>query len=162
MLFRRLRKNLSASEPGAAVLEAAIVLPVLLVLMGGIYDFGRAYATMSAAQKSLRGAVRYLTLQPFAFACGNTAQGNAKNIALYGNTAGTGSALVSGWQAADISVSIVDGNNAAINNCTNYPTVVKISMSSSKVPYNSLMWGIIGLPNTINMNVAHQERWIGQ
>jgi hypothetical protein len=130
--------------------------------MGGIYDFGRAYATMSAAQKSLRGAVRYLTLQPFAFACSNTAKGNAKNLALYGNTAGTGSALVSGWQAADISVSVVDVNDAPITDCSSYPTVVKISMSSSKVPYTSLMWGIVGLPNAINMNVAHQERWIGQ
>ncbi|MFO1131700.1 MAG: TadE family protein [Hyphomicrobiales bacterium] len=162
MIFRRQRSHSAASDSGAAVLETAVVLPIILILMGGIYDFGRAYATMSAAQKSLRGAVRYLSLQPFGFVCSNTAKGNAKNLALYGNTAGTGNALVSGWQAADISVSVLDVNDAPITDCSSYPTVVKISMSSTKVPYNSLMWGIVGLPNAINMTVAHQERWIGQ
>lgn len=162
MMLVKSRRSRSSTSSGAAVLETAVVLPVIIVLMGGIYDFGRAYATMSAAQKSLRGAVRYLTLQPLAFACSSTAQTKARNLALFGNTDGTGNALVHGWKASDISVSVLDINDDPITDCSGVPSLVKIAMTSSKVPYDSLMWGIVGLPNSINMSVSHQERWIGQ
>jgi len=162
MVFRKLAKRSRSHERGAAVLEAAVVLPVILILMGGIYDFGRAFATLSAAQKSMRGSVRYLTLQPFPFVCSNAARDNARKLALYGNIAGSGNLLVSAWQSGDISVSLTDGNDAAITDCSSAPNIVKIAMSSDKVPYNSLMWGVVGLPSTINMSVTHQERWIGQ
>ena len=131
-----------------------MALPVIAIIMGGIYDFGRAYATLSAAQKSLRGAVRYLTLQPSGLVCSNWGVTNAKNLALYGNIAGTGTLLIPGWQASNLSLDLPVS-------CSSTTAVGVIKMSAT-VPYSSLMWGIVGLPNTITMTAAHQERWIGQ
>lgn len=49
------------SERGAAAVEMALVLPVLILLIGGIVDFGRAYYTQiiltNAAREGARGAI---------------------------------------------------------------------------------------------------------
>lgn len=152
MGLRNLLRSLDRCTSGVSVVETAIVLPVIVILIGGIFDFGRAYATLSAAQKSLWSATRYLSHVPYERVCSSWALADAKNIALYGNTAGTGPLLVTGWTAGDITLN-------APTNC-NDPTVA-IRMSAN-VTYQSFMWGVIGLPNQITMNVQHEERWIGQ
>lgn len=156
MGFLQRLRSFHRDRSGTSFLEAAIILPVVLLIIGGIYDFGRAAATMSAAQKSLRGAVRYLSLLPSGLVCSTWGVTNAKNLALYGSTtAGTaGSELIKGWTASDISLDLP-------TSCSNNAAVTTIRMSAS-VPYNSLMWGILGLPGSITMNVEHEERWIGQ
>ncbi|MBA3559712.1 MAG: pilus assembly protein [Gemmatimonadaceae bacterium] len=58
-----------ADEDGAAVVEFALVLPVLLLIMWGIIEIGRAFYTInnaaSAAREGARmGAVCPLPLQP--------------------------------------------------------------------------------------------------
>jgi len=150
-LLRRLR-GFDRDQSGVSFIEAAVIMPVVLLIIGGIYDFGRAFATMSTAQKSLRGATRYLTLLPEAFVCTSTAFGQAKNLVLYGTTAnGTaGNELIKNWTAAQITPSCATKDGQRI---------VKIS---AEVPYSPLMWGVVGLPGTITMNVEHEERWIGQ
>lgn len=146
--LRRFRRD----QFGTSFLEAAIILPVVLLIIGGIYDFGRAAATMSAAQKSLRGAVRYLTMLPETFVCTSTAFGQATNLALYGSTAAgvAGSELIKGWTDKQITPSCITRDGRL---------VVKIS---ADVPYTALMWGLVGLPGSITMNVEHEEIWIGQ
>ena len=56
MFHRALR-----SERGAAAVEMALMLPVLILLIGGIVDFGRAYYTQimltNAAREGARAAV---------------------------------------------------------------------------------------------------------
>jgi Flp pilus assembly protein TadG len=152
-MLNKLFKDLRQSTSGAAILEAAVVLPVLIIMMGGIFDFGRAYSTLVTAQKSLRGAVRYLTLLPSGAVCDWGAT-NAKNLAVYGNTAGTGTALLTGWTVSNISLD-------SPATCSYSASVGKITMSAS-VPYTSIMWSVVGLPASITMNVQYEERWIGQ
>ncbi|MEI7598005.1 MAG: TadE/TadG family type IV pilus assembly protein [Aestuariivirga sp.] len=152
MRLRDLLRRLDRCTSGISILETAIVLPVILVVIGGIFDFGRAYATLSAAQKSLWSATRYLSHVPYEQVCSSWALADAKNIALYGNTAGTGPLLVTGWTAGDITLN-------APTNCNN--PVVAIRMSAN-VPYLSFMWGVVGLPERITMTAEHEERWIGQ
>ena len=54
--------NRRRSERGAAAVEMAIVLPVLLLVMGGIVDFGRALFNQNIATNAAREGVRMRAL----------------------------------------------------------------------------------------------------
>ena len=56
---RRLRKR---AEDGAAAVELALVLPILLIIVFGIIDFGRAYNMQIALSQGAREGVRGLAL----------------------------------------------------------------------------------------------------
>jgi Flp pilus assembly protein TadG len=53
----------SRDDRGAAMVEFAIVLPLLLVLVMGIIEFGRAYNTQVAIQSAAREGARELALR---------------------------------------------------------------------------------------------------
>jgi Flp pilus assembly protein TadG len=51
------------SERGAALLEAAITLPMLLLVAVGIFEFGRAYQTWQILTNAAREGARIAVLQ---------------------------------------------------------------------------------------------------
>jgi Flp pilus assembly protein TadG len=51
------------SERGAALLEAAITLPMLLLVSVGIFEFGRAYQTWQILTNAAREGARMAVLQ---------------------------------------------------------------------------------------------------
>lgn len=53
-MFRRLVKN----ERGQSILEFALVAPLLLILMVGIFDFGRVYSTYLNMNMATQEAAR--------------------------------------------------------------------------------------------------------
>lgn len=50
-------------DHGAAMLEMALILPILLMLLMGIIEFGRAYNTMISIQSAAREGARELALR---------------------------------------------------------------------------------------------------
>ncbi|KRB87020.1 TadE/TadG family type IV pilus assembly protein [Noviherbaspirillum sp. Root189] len=103
------------NEQGAAVIELALILPVLLLLTFIVTEFGRAVYQYNSIAKSVRDAVRYLAVQT-----PGTHIAEARSLIVYGNTAGVGTPLAPGltlahvatptWQAA--------GATPAINTVT--------------------------------------------
>lgn len=97
----RTRKN----QQGVAIVEFALVLPLVLIMTFTVVELGRALMHYNLLAKSVRDAVRYLSVQT-----PGTKMTEARNIVVYGNTAGTGDPLVQGlstshvpnptWQAA--------------------------------------------------------------
>ena len=84
-------------QQGAAIVEFALVLPLLLVMTFIVTEFGRALMQYSTLTKSAREGARYLSMQlP---GTGTTA---ARNLVVYGNTAGTGNALVAGLSLSHV------------------------------------------------------------
>lgn len=74
-LARRLSLYLGAEwaeDAGAELFEAALVLPVLLMLLFGIISFGRAYNVYQTITRAAREGARELVLTTCA-TCGNTA-----------------------------------------------------------------------------------------
>jgi Flp pilus assembly protein TadG len=63
--------NKIAGESGAEIAEAAIVLPLVFMLLLGIYWFGRAYNTYATITHAAREGARAATAQSCA-TCGNT------------------------------------------------------------------------------------------
>jgi Flp pilus assembly protein TadG len=51
------------SEKGAALLEAAITIPILLLISVGIFEFGRAYQTWQVLTNAAREGARVAVLE---------------------------------------------------------------------------------------------------
>ena len=84
-------------EKGVALTEFALALPMLLMLMLPILEFGRAYYQYNTIAKSVRQAARYLSVR----SPGVDAD-KARNIVVYGNPAGTGTPLVPGLSLSNV------------------------------------------------------------
>lgn len=72
------------SQQGAALIELALAIPLMLMLSMIVIEFGRALYEYNTVTKSVRDAVRYLTVQlpPAPTNCPQA----ATNLARYGNT----------------------------------------------------------------------------
>jgi Flp pilus assembly protein TadG len=88
------RKSL---QRGTAAVEFALILPLLLVLTLMVTELGRALMQYDTLTKSVRDAARYLSVQT-----PGTHQAQARNLVVYGNTAGTGTPLVPGLSLANV------------------------------------------------------------
>ena len=84
-------------QAGVAIIEFALVVPVLLLLSMLAIEFGRAMYQYNALTKSVRDAVRYLSIQ-----LPGTGIAEARNLVVYGNLTGTGAPLVPGLTAGHV------------------------------------------------------------
>ena len=60
----RFCRELSANTCGAQILELAVALPLLLVFVVGIYDFGQAFNTKEKLNFAAKDAARFGSTQP--------------------------------------------------------------------------------------------------
>ncbi len=102
---------------GVAIVEFALVLPLLLILTFITTEFGRALYQYNILTKSVRDAARYLSVQTPG---DTTIYPTAKNLVVYGNPAGTGSTLAYGLSTAMISDPVwqLQGFSPVINTVT--------------------------------------------
>ena len=84
-------------QKGTAIVEFALILPLLLLLTMITTEFGRAIYQYNTIVKSVRNATRYLSLQTQ-----NTKITEAKNLVVFGNIAGTAPALVPGLTVSQV------------------------------------------------------------
>ena len=103
--IRRLRRLFRLSrfrrdERGIQLVELAIVLPIFILLFGATAEFGRYFYEYTTLAKSARVGARYL-----ATAAVNPDEDTiAKNIVVYGNSAGTGNPILSGLSTSNITI----------------------------------------------------------
>jgi Flp pilus assembly protein TadG len=71
-----------SNERGAAAVEFALVLPLLLLLVLGIAEFGRAYDVQTRLSNAAREGVRVMALQNSATAARTAAKTAAGSITL--------------------------------------------------------------------------------
>ena len=91
----RLRKD----QRGTQLVELAIVLPIFIMLFGATAEFGRYFYEYTTLAKASRAGARYL-------ATANSLQdATAKNIVVYGNSAGTGSPILAGMTTGNVVIS---------------------------------------------------------
>ncbi|ATQ78722.1 pilus assembly protein TadE [Massilia violaceinigra] len=84
-------------QQGVALVEFAFVLPLLLILSLVCAELGRAVYRYNTTAKTVRNAVRYLSVQT-----PGTHVVEARNMILYGNVAGTGTLLDPALTAANV------------------------------------------------------------
>jgi Flp pilus assembly protein TadG len=103
--MRRLRRRLSLrglvrNEQGTQLAELAIVLPILMVLFAGTVEFGRYFYTYNTLSKATRIGSRYMVTADVS----TLEKDKAKNLVVYGNTAGTGSPLIEDLKVEQVEV----------------------------------------------------------
>jgi len=154
-----------AGSGGAAAVELALVLPVLMVLAFGFLEVGRLFWTYHIASSSVRDAARY------AARLGLTCPGNTNSfgsLAPVRRLARTGSLipgapdLIPGWTSngtVQVQVSCVaNAGNAlggAYNGVQNIPVVTVIGTT----PYTPLFGDFIGGMATTTITVSNQQAW---
>lgn len=90
---------LTGRQEGVAAIEFAILVPLMMLMVFGITEFGRAFYQYNTLAKSVRDGVRYLSTQ-----APGTGHDIAACLAVYGNQTCTGQVLVPGLSASMVSI----------------------------------------------------------
>jgi hypothetical protein len=102
-LLRRFRRRLASighNERGVQLVELAIVLPLFMILFAATAEFGRYFYEYTTLSKAARVGARYLVTAKV-----DCAQADlARNLVVYGNTAGTGSPILPGLLVSNVSI----------------------------------------------------------
>jgi Flp pilus assembly protein TadG len=85
------------AQVGVALVEFALVLPFLLLLAFVTTEYGRALYQYNTLAKSVRDAVRFLSIQS-----PETMTTQAQNLVVYGSVTNTGTPLVFGLSLAQV------------------------------------------------------------
>ena len=94
--LQRFRKD----ERGLQLVEVAIVIPVLVILFAATAEFGRYFYEYTTLAKASRVGTRYLSTAVVT----GTEDTAAKNIVVYGNTAGTGSPILTDLSTTHVEI----------------------------------------------------------
>ena len=119
---------------GVALVEFALVLPLLLLLSFITTEFGRALYEYNTVVKSVRNAARYLSVQT-----PGTQTTEARNMVVYGNTAGTGQPLALGLTLARVPTP--SWQTVGVD-----PLMQTVTVRVSGYSFTPLFTGTLGLP----------------
>ena len=116
-------KNLQKDQDGVVLVETLLAVPVLTLLTFGILEFGNMMWQRQQLQVGVRDAARYWSrCRPSFHSCSAVV---ARNIAFYGNPAGTGRPRVPGWDgASELTISLPEPSTTP-----NFEDVVTVSGS---------------------------------
>ncbi|MEN6533469.1 MAG: TadE/TadG family type IV pilus assembly protein [Bryobacteraceae bacterium] len=92
---------------GSAIVEFALSFGFLFSVFAGIFQFGYAYFVYNQLENAVRGGARYASLADYDSLTETpsvTFETAVRNMVLYGNPGGTGSAIVPALSASNITV----------------------------------------------------------
>ena len=121
------------TQQGGAIVEFALILPLLLLLGMITTEFGRAIYQYNTIVKSLRGAARYLSIQT-----PSTHVTETKNLVVFGNVSGTGSAVTPG-----LTISLVD--TPTWQTTGSVPLINTVTITVSGYTFNPMFKGAFGV-----------------
>jgi hypothetical protein len=123
------------SQSGVALVEFALVLPVLLMLAFMTTELSRALYQYNILTKSVRDAARYLSMQT----PGDTTKyGTAKNLVVYGNPAGSGNPIAIGLSTSQVPDPVWATVGAG-------PTINVVTISVTGYTFRPLVLSVFGL-----------------
>ncbi|MBL0419590.1 pilus assembly protein [Ramlibacter sp. AW1] len=126
-------KSIKQHQAGVALVEFALILPLLLILSFATVEFGRALYQFNTVAKSVRDAVRYLSVQP-----AGTHLTEAANLVVYGNTAGTGTPVAPGLTTSHVQPPSWQTVGTA-------PAMSVVTVSVSGYGFQSMFTSVFGL-----------------
>jgi Flp pilus assembly protein TadG len=167
VVLGRALRTLWPDQQGSALLEGAVVLPLLFVVMFGVYDFSWYFYQQHLITTGVRDAARYLARS--SSPCDATSPvwaieaTNAGNLATTAAVTG-GGARVKGWLAGMVTIDCtpvdnragVDGLRVYRGNAVIYVVTVSTRFSDPSFGF----FRMLGLPSPI-ISVSHSQRVIG-
>lgn len=121
-------------QNGVALVEFALVLPLLLVMTFITTELGRAMYQYNTITKSLRDGARYLSVH-----APGTHLTEARNLIVYGNVAGTGAPLTVGLTLARVP-------NPTWQSAGTNPNINTVTVQVTGYVFNSLVPSVFGVP----------------
>jgi Flp pilus assembly protein TadG len=152
-----LRKPIWQCDSGAALIEAAFILPIFLVLVGGVYEFGFYFYQQQLIASGVRDAARYLALTSDPTNSAN--QLDAKNLAVYGSISGDITPRVAGWSTTNVTVTVTSLDNSA-RTYAGGSTIQIATVSADFTDPTLGFFGLFGFKAPI-ISISHQERCVG-
>jgi Flp pilus assembly protein TadG len=124
----RRRPAAGSDERGVQFVELAITLPILLMLLAGIAEFGNYFYAYTTLSRSTRSAARYITSKVF----NDAEKAKARNLALCGNLDSCSSLppQLSGLTLSNIEITTNGGSGS-------FPQTVKVRIVNYQ--YRSLL-----------------------
>jgi Flp pilus assembly protein TadG len=129
-------KNSHRTQHGVALVELVLIIPMLLLLTLVTTEFGRAMYEYNAVVKSTRDAVRYLSVQT-----PNTHVTEARNLIVYGNTAGTGTPLARGLSLSNVPA----GSCCTWQSAGAGPIITTVTVRVSSYAFHSMFRSVFGV-----------------
>ncbi|THD82451.1 pilus assembly protein [Aliigemmobacter aestuarii] len=150
-LKTRLARFLIACE-GAVLIETLLAVPVATVFAAGVLEFGNVFWQRQQMQVGVRDAARYWSrCRPDFGACSIDI---ARNIAFYGNPAGTGNLRVPGWSdAADLAITPATPPGA--------PVATDLVRVTGTLDYLGSPLFRLVTSGGISVTYVHEQRYIG-
>lgn len=160
-------RSLRHDRDGSALVEAAIVMPVMFALLFGVYEFSWYFYSQHLVSTGVRDAARYLARTDLDNPCSSAAnQTIAKNIA---TLTSDGTARVKGWTAAKVAIACTPVSKfvcgastpCALNSGPTAYDVYIVTVSTNYTPATLGFLGFFGF-SAPSIAVSHQERAVGQ
>ncbi|GLQ76959.1 pilus biosynthesis protein TadE [Mesorhizobium huakuii] len=164
-MFTKLRQFLQRfhnDEQGAALVEIAIVTPLVFLLSAGVFEFSNIFNTRLLLEAGVEDAARYMARCSSDW---DTCSVLATNLAVNGAVQG-GSARVTGWTTGQVTISkaqslqAIDSTTGTELYLSSTGTVIVVQVSAA-YPYPTLgLWSYLGF-GAVKLTVFHQERVLG-
>ena len=149
-------------KSGTSLIEAAIVMPFVLMLGVGVTEYGNALYLNQQITTGVSDAARYLAHQDVPLDHAD----KARSLALTGSITG-GEKRVPDWTDGDITITMLDFANPVDTTTGERPyrggdpiRVVRVSTDYNYVGFGGL--NSFGLGSVLNIGVSHEERVIGE
>ena len=170
----RILRRFRADRRGTVLVEMSLVVPLVLFLSAGVFEFGNLIHDKLLMEAGLSDGARFAArcnsqLYTDAGLTAIDCAGLATNIAVFGNIAGTAPARVTGWTTAGVTITIADPTTCKNAVDPNTGTVLYLSTTSQvcivtatgTYAYSNLdSVGLLSLFNitTVTLSSSHQER----
>ncbi len=157
----RILQSLWRNGEGSALIEGAIVVPFLLVLVLGVFEFSWLIYQQHLISTGIHDGARYIARS--ANPRDVTIQGDAKKLATTGAIDGD-TARVRGWTTRDVNISYSSvANPVDVNGSTAFrggAVIRSVTVSTTFTVPSLGFFGFLGLKPPA-LTVSHQERVIG-
>src|SRR3981081_2126222 len=157
----RILQSLWRNGEGSALIEGAIVVPFLLILVLGVFEFSWLIDKQHLISTGIHDAARYIAQS--ANPNDLTIQKRAKNLATTGAIDGD-TARVRGWTTRDVNITYASVNNpVGVDGLPPFrggAVIQRVTVSTIFTVPSLGFCGFLG-PKPPALTIAHQERVIG-
>lgn len=127
-----------ASQRGIATVELALALPLLLLMLAVMVEFGQVFRTYMTLNKAVESGAQYLAREGLNGAGWVELTAHkvqlTRNLVVYGNTAGQGIPRVAGLQTTAISIDCTYGSSGGRCQAQDGITAVTLSAGYAYTP----------------------------
>ena len=144
------------SRRGVAVIEFGLFLPLFMMLVLGVVEYGRLLSQTNAVEKGVRAGAMLASRGDFPITAAQLT--SIENLVKTGNVDGTGNYLAPGWTETGASVTITNTlfSSAGV---VNLP-VIRVKAT---VPYKPIIQGLLNFAGVSNLTIeaTHEQAYLG-